>query len=203
MHHRRLVDSLVQNSCINSGARHRTPPGPDGAVKKYPALRNPLDNNYSEEMLGSVKVHIAAPPERLWSLVSDVTNTGRYSPETFGAQWLGGATGPALGASFRGHVRRNGKRWLVYWTKCTITKCEPGRVFAFDVLGPRGMPWVTWSYLFEPAAFGTTVTESFELARSPVLRVYDLFASKSRTRTNVANMKTTLDRLKAVAESLE
>jgi hypothetical protein len=32
-----------------------------------------------------------------------VTKIGRYSPETFEAEWLDGATGPAVGARFRGH----------------------------------------------------------------------------------------------------
>ena len=45
-------------------------------------------------MQGSVTVHMAAPPERVWDLVSDVTKIGRYSPETFEAEWLDGA--PAL-----------------------------------------------------------------------------------------------------------
>ena len=56
----------------------------------------------------SVTVHIAAPPDRIWELLSDVTKIGRYSPETFEAEWLEGATGPAVGAKFRGHVKRNG-----------------------------------------------------------------------------------------------
>ena len=34
--------------------------------------------------------------------MSDVTKIGSYSPETFEAQWLDGATGPAVGARFRG-----------------------------------------------------------------------------------------------------
>jgi uncharacterized protein YndB with AHSA1/START domain len=33
-----------------------------------------------------VTVHIAAPPDRVWDLVSDVTRIGEYSPETFGAR---------------------------------------------------------------------------------------------------------------------
>jgi hypothetical protein len=56
---------------------------------------------------------MAASPEHVWSLVSDVTNIGRFSPETFEAEWLDGKTGPAEGVRFRGHVRRNGKKWLV------------------------------------------------------------------------------------------
>ena len=53
-------------------------------------------------------VHIAAPPDLVWDLVSDVTRIGEYSPETFEAEWLDGASGPRAGVRFRGHVRRNG-----------------------------------------------------------------------------------------------
>ncbi len=49
------------------------------------------------------------------------------------AEWLGGATGPALGARFRGHVKRN-EIGPVYWTTCEVTACEPGREFGFAVL---------------------------------------------------------------------
>jgi uncharacterized protein YndB with AHSA1/START domain len=70
-------------------------------------------------MKGSVTVHFAAPPARVWDLVSDITRIGEFSPETFEARWLAGpqagAAGPQAGARFRGHVRRNG-RGPVYWT---------------------------------------------------------------------------------------
>ena len=48
-------------------------------------------------MHDSVTVHIDATPEQVWDLVSDVTKIGRYSPETFEAEWLDGVTEPALG----------------------------------------------------------------------------------------------------------
>ena len=87
-------------------------------------------------MKGSVTVHIAAPAELVWDLVSDVTRIGEFSPETFEAQWLDGASGPQAGARFRGHVRRSG-RGPVYWTTCTVTASEPGREFAFAVRRAR------------------------------------------------------------------
>lgn len=149
-------------------------------------------------MHGEVTVHMAAPPDAIWGLVSDITNTGRFSPETFDAQWLGGATGPAVGARFRGHVRRNG-RWPVYWTTCEVTACEPGREFAFAVLAGR-RPLNTWRYRMEPTGDGTDVTESFELTPTPLLRLYWLVAGSARGRTNVDGMRTTLERIKAVAE---
>ncbi len=154
-------------------------------------------------MKGSVGIYVDAPPIEVWALVSDVTNTGRFSPETFGAEWLDGATAPARGVRFRGHVRRNNRRWLVYWTTCVITACEPGREFAFDVLGPWGRRVVTWRYVFEPAFEGTQVTESFRLGRSPELALYALFAGRSRTRTNLRDMTATLEQLKTAAEARE
>ena len=59
-------------------------------------------------MHGAVTVNMAATPDEVWKLVSDVTQIGRYSPETFEAEWIDGATGPEVGAKFRGHVKRNG-----------------------------------------------------------------------------------------------
>lgn len=153
-------------------------------------------------MHGSVSTYIDAPPERVWSLVSDVTNTRRFSPETFEAEWLDGATGPSCGIRFRGHVRRNGRSWMVYWTTCTITECEPEHAFAFEVQAFRGKPAVTWSYRFESAGEGTRLTESFELGGSLGLRLYAALADRSRTRTNIKNMRTTLDRVRLAAESL-
>jgi hypothetical protein len=132
--------------------------------------------------------------------VSDITNTGRFSPETFEAEWLDGATGPGVGVRFRGHVRRNG-RGPVYWTKCRITASEPGQVFAFDVLGPGDRMVNSWRYDFASADGGTDVTESFRLAENPLTKLYWAIAGKARGRTNVNGMRETLERIKAVAEA--
>ena len=153
-------------------------------------------------MHDSVTVHMAASPERVWAEVSDVTNTGKFSPETFEAEWLEGASGPSVGARFRGHVRRNG-RGPVYWTKCTVIACEQGREFAFAVDGPGGKAVNTWRYEFEPSGDGTDVTESFTLADTTLLRLYWKFAGHARGRTNVNGMRTTLERIKAVVESAD
>jgi uncharacterized protein YndB with AHSA1/START domain len=150
-------------------------------------------------MRGSVTVHMAAPPEPIWELVSDVTQIGRFSPETFEAEWLDGATGPTLGARFRGHVKRNG-RGPVYWTSCSVVACEPGREFSFGV-GPPGKALNTWRYRLEPSGTGTDVTESFELADKLGLRVYWALLGWARGRTNENGMRTTLERIKAVVES--
>jgi hypothetical protein len=140
-----------------------------------------------------------APAQRVWELVSDVTRIGTFSPETFEAEWLDGATGPAVGARFRGHVRRNG--WgPIYWTTCTVLESEPGRVFSFGV-GSADRPLNVWGYRLEEKGEGVDVTESFALRSTLGLRLYWAAWGWSRGRVNRRGMRTTLERIKAVVEA--
>ncbi len=149
-------------------------------------------------MHDEVTVHMAATPDEVWTLVSDVTRIGEFSPETFEGEWLDGATGPAVGATFRGHVKRNG-RGPVYWTTCRVVAAEPGGEFAFEVL-TGGKALNTWRYVLRPAGDGTDVTESFSLAPTLSLRLYWALFGWARGRTNRNGMRTTLERIKAVVE---
>jgi hypothetical protein len=134
----------------------------------------------------------------IWELVSDVRNTGRFSPETFEAEWLDGATGPVLGARFRGHVKRN-EIGPTYWTTCRVTACDPGKEFGFAVLaGDRAVN--NWRYEFTPRADGTDVTESFRTIESAALRPLE-FLGYLRKRRNLRDMRTTLERIKDVVEA--
>jgi uncharacterized protein YndB with AHSA1/START domain len=147
----------------------------------------------------SVTVHVDAPPEQVWGLVSDVTNTGRFSPETLECEWIEGSTGPEVGARFRGHVKRNG-RGPMYWTKCTVVASEPGKEFSF-VVGTTEKHPMTWGYRFEAAGGGTDVTEFYDLAEHLPLKLYWSLFGKARGRTNARNMQATLERIKADAEA--
>ena len=149
-------------------------------------------------MHDSVTVHMEATPERIWDLVSDITRIGEYSPETFEAEWTDGATGPAVGARFRGHVKRNG-RGPVYWSPCTVTASVPGREFAFDV-GAPGKTLNSWRYRLEPNGSDTDVTESFQLPDKALLRLYWALFGWARGRTNRNGMQTTLERIKTEVE---
>jgi hypothetical protein len=53
---------------------------------------------------------------------------------------------------------------------------------------------------FEPSGDGTDVTESFELHNDWYLRLYWTLLGWARRRTNVDNMRTTLERIRAAAE---
>ena len=149
-----------------------------------------------------------APAEKVWSLISDVTQIGRFSPETFEAEWLGGIAAPAEGARFRGHVKRN-EKGPVYWTDCTVVACEPAHEFAFKVsssafglpIGPRSVVQLTWSYSLTDSNGGTDVTESFELADTLPMRLYWAVLGWTRGRRNNRDMRRTLEAIKAAVES--
>jgi uncharacterized protein YndB with AHSA1/START domain len=148
----------------------------------------------------SVTVHMAASPERVWELVSDVTRIGRYSPETFEAEWIDGATGPAVGAKFRGHVKRN-EKGPVYWTTCTVSDCEPGKTFAFGVGNKPDAPLNVWRYDIVAAGDGCDVTESFTLAPTWALKLYWTCLGWARGKTNRNGMRRTLERVRDDAEA--
>jgi uncharacterized protein YndB with AHSA1/START domain len=149
----------------------------------------------------SVSIHMSATATEVWALISDVTRIGEFSPETFEAEWLDGATGPAAGAKFRGHVKRN-QRGPTYWSSCQVTECVPERVFAFAVEF-RGKPVNTWTYRIEPSGDGVEVTESFALAPTLANRMYWALAGRRRGKVNREGMRTTLERMKAVVERTE
>ncbi|MBO0844366.1 MAG: SRPBCC family protein [Nocardioides sp.] len=148
---------------------------------------------------GEVSVHIDAPPDQVWALVSDVTRIGEFSPETFDARWTRGSTGPEVGASFKGHVKRNGVG-PTYWSPCQVTACVPNEVFEFAV-GSDDMTLNNWGYRLEADGDGTEVTEYFRLEPSLPMRVYWTVLGPLRGRTNERGMRTTLERMKAVLES--
>jgi uncharacterized protein YndB with AHSA1/START domain len=149
--------------------------------------------------LGSeVSIHVDAPVAEVWALVSDVTRIGEFSPETFEARWTRGSTGPEVGASFKGHVKRNGVG-PTYWSPCQVTACVPNQVFEFAV-GPDDVTMTNWGYRLQPDGDGTHVTEYFRIESSLPMRVYWTLLGPLRGRTNERGMRTTLERMKAVLE---
>ena len=149
-------------------------------------------------MKASVTVSMAAPAQQIWDLVADVRKHRQVLPEVMEAEWLDGATGPALGATFRGHVKRN-EIGPVYWTICRVTACEPGSEFGFEVLlGER--PVNNWHYRFAPVDGGTDVTESFRMSEGLFTTLFGLLGGQLRVRRNIRDMRKTLERIKVVVE---
>ena len=152
-------------------------------------------------MRAAVTVHMDAEPQKVWELISDITKMGEYSPEVVEAEWLDGATGPAVGAYYRGHVKRNEKMPVLYWTKCRVTECVPGEVFEFGVVTPGDKVMNTWRYEFTPSGSGTDVTESFQLADNLFFKLFGVLGGQLRTARNKRDMLRTLQAVKAVAEA--
>ena len=147
----------------------------------------------------SVEREIAAPPERVWSLISDVTRMGEWSPETSACQWRGGADAAAVGRKFKGTNENGKRRWS---TDCIVTVADPGRAFAFRVkAGPFNV--AEWSYHFEPTATGCKVRETWTDRRGKIVTILGKPVSgvADRAEHNKAGMVATLDGLAAVAEA--
>jgi hypothetical protein len=146
-----------------------------------------------------VEETIAATPSKLYELVSDVTRMGEWSPETTSCRWLGGATGPEVGARFTGANRDGWRRWS---TTCSVVEADAGSRFAFDVsVGP--FPVSRWTYDFVARDGGCLVRETWTDRRqgwmvklSPVV-----MGVRDRGQHNRDGMTATLSALRRAAES--
>lgn len=145
-------------------------------------------------------IDIAAPPELVYEIVSDVENLPEWAAETYRCKWLAGATGPAVGAKFRGLNENQGRRWP---TTCIVTDVDPGKRFAFKVHGVPGVTTAQWSYEIEPTADGCRVTESTRrLSPRLATNVFNRMMVRvpDRDDHNQSNIEKTLARLKEFAE---
>ena len=151
--------------------------------------------------MDEARIEIAAPASEVYELVADITNMGRWSPETYRTEWVDGADAPVPGARFKGWNRT--KVWGVpatWSTVSTVRQADPGRAFSFDT----GLSGARWTYRFEPSADGTgcTVTETRELPNEhPVVKLLSLPLAGVRGKQLLEGMQVTLERLKAAAES--
>lgn len=104
-------------------------------------------------------VQVDAPAQRVWDLVSDLPGMGRISPENAGGAWRRGATGPAVGAVFKGRNRNGVRRWS---TTAKVVQCDPGSRFAFAVSSVLGIPVSEWTYEVQATGDGSCeVTETW------------------------------------------
>jgi len=156
---------------------------------------------YGHDMAERLEVtkEIAAPPEAVWPLVSDLTQMGKWSPENEGVEWLKGAAGPAVGVTFKGSNRHGSRHWT---THGRITEATPNRALAFLVnVGPFKV--AEWRYELAPTPLGCRVTESTVDRRGGLAKYLGKLATgiDDRASHNRATMEHTLDQLKTAAES--
>jgi hypothetical protein len=146
---------------------------------------------------GDDSVWIAAAPERVYDVVSDVISMGERSPECYRCIWLDGATVAEVGARFRGYNRLGLLRWT---TTCTVTTADPGQEFAFAVMSHGGREETRWRYVIEERDGGTLLTESYEFVWCPAIaRVAEIpFPRDKQLRRGI---RETLLNVKAAAEA--
>jgi hypothetical protein len=138
----------------------------------------------------------------LYDIVADITRTPELSPDILYCEWVGGATGPAVGARFKA-TNKFGRGPRVS-NRPVVIVAEPGREFAFSRRAPFSGT-LEWRYRFVPESDGTQVIESYTVTE-PVhwfgwFMLTVLKGSRDRRSEMRASMEATLDRLDAIAHA--
>jgi hypothetical protein len=146
----------------------------------------------------SQSIEINASPEEVFRTVTDLPAMGRLSPENTGGEWLNGATGPAVGARFKGRNANGAKTWT---TTVTVVEFSAPSTFAFEVnVGPAKV--ARWAYAVEATPTGSRVTESWTDRRSALSKWIGGKSSgvARRDEFTVQSIQTTLHNLKNTLE---
>jgi uncharacterized protein YndB with AHSA1/START domain len=101
-------------------------------------------------------VRIAAPPERVWAIVSDIGLMAELSAEVEKVEWVEGGDPPHVGDVFSGHnTHPRAGRWT---STNRIATCEPARAFGWDT-GDPAAPAASWRFELAPADGGTLLRQ--------------------------------------------
>jgi uncharacterized protein YndB with AHSA1/START domain len=143
----------------------------------------------------SASVHVDAPPEVVWAVVSDVTRMPEWSPEL---RWLAtlGRRPVRVGSLLLGVNRRG----LAVWpTTSRVVRLEPGRAVAWRTRESGA----TWTYELEPEGAGTRLTGSRglpEFTLATRLMAPLIGGAAGHDDELASGMATTLDRIRATVE---
>ena len=141
---------------------------------------------------------VAAPPARVWTLLSDVSHMGEWSPELVRMIPLKRG-GLREGQWYLGINRRGAVVWP---TRSVVAVLEPGRTVAWDVR-TNGTRWI-WE--LRPEGEGTRVVHRRPVPRR-ITTVSNVFArmflggQAGHADELEEGMAVTLGRLKAAAEA--
>ena len=143
-------------------------------------------------------VDIAAPIDVVWGLISDITRVGEWSVECRSCEWVGGASGPAVGARFRGRNRRNAS----WWTRtCEVLAVEAPNHFVWRTLPTRVLPDSTeWGFHLEEHGDRTRLTQSMRILHIPRLYERGFAIALPQHRDRTSDLQADLRR---IAHSLE
>ena len=141
-------------------------------------------------------IEISASPDVVFDAVSHLEQMGKFSPENTGGKWIKGASGPALGAKFRGTNANGKKSWS---TAVTVFSCERPNAFAFEVTaGPAKV--ARWSYEITATDAGSRVSETWLDRRSKLSARISKAIRPDREAFTRTSIRSTLEALKAHLE---
>jgi len=143
----------------------------------------------------SASVELAAPPETVWELVSDVSRMSDWSPECRKIVVLGSPK-QGVGTKFIGLNRRG---WAVWPTTSKVVRFEPGKAVAWRTRESGA----TWSYEIARTASGTSLTGRRELPSYTIgtkLMAPLIGGAGGHDQELAEGIRTTLERIKAAVE---
>ncbi len=152
------------------------------------------------QFLYSDSTVVAATPEALYDLVTDIGRTGEWSPICRECWWKDGDSA-AEGAWFTGRNEADGRSWE---TDSKVVIADRGREFRWLV----GGEYVRWSYTFEAVEAGQTkLTESWEFLAAGQQMFQDSYGDGADDRIQlrrnqaIAGIPVTLAAIKRIAET--
>lgn len=159
---------------------------------------------------------VAAPPDRVYDVVSDLTRSGEWSAECLGGQWVSGEP-RTVGAVFRGENER--AEDVVAWapvvrgrwnTEAEVVAAEPGRTFRWAMRTKGGQRQDSvWGFDVLPAEGGSVLVHHFRMG-APTEGIREITADMDEAAVRrfyadwgeklERDLATTTARIKAVIE---
>ncbi|WP_020673803.1 SRPBCC family protein [Amycolatopsis nigrescens] len=154
-----------------------------------------------------VETRIAVRPDQVWPWVADITTPCRFSSELKGAEWVDTSVAPEVGSRFVGF---NWHRAMGDWeTTSVVVEYEESKVFAWAV-GDVENPSASWRFELVPDGDGTLLRQWARMGPAPSGLTFAIQARPDKEERIVArrlnefeaNMRTTVEGIKALAEGL-
>ena len=145
----------------------------------------------------SASVDVAAPPEAVWAVVSDVTRMPEWSPELRRLYVLGRTKQPRVGMTLLGVNRRKFAAWP---TTSKVTRFEPGRAVAWKTRESGA----TWTYELEAIDGGTRLTGRRDLPQfslGTTVMAPLIGGAEGHDRELAEGIRSTLEKIRTTVEA--